>query len=106
MIKICCVPMKIHKVEFKGDIVTKRDIGGSPYTGADWQDDDMDGQSDLTNANADSSTLYHPIAYKSTDCFRATVHFRPDGKKSDGETLLDGYDVEADVRKVKFRLMV
>ena len=53
-------------MKFSGaKIYIKRD-NGTPYSGYAWKDDNLDGKSELDNANADSDVKYQPVAYPST----------------------------------------
>lgn len=104
LIKVKVSAPKIHSVTFNGNITVNKDTGGS-YSGVAWKDDDLDGNSDLTNANADSSKKYHPIAYRSTSTMSATAVFKPNCLKSspaDDKDFITAYDVEAAVKKVRF----
>ena len=94
---------KIHQVLFSGNILIVRDTNGALYTGPGWKDDDLDGVSDLTDANADSSKSYHPVAYLSTKRMDATGVFLPDCTKvSNPAERISDYDVEAAVKKLRF----
>ncbi len=104
LIRVKVSAPKIHSVTFNGNITINKDTGGS-YSGAAWRDDDLDGNSDLTNANADSSKKYHPLAYRSTSTMSATAVFKPNCLKSspvDDKDFITAYDVEAAVKKVRF----
>lgn len=101
LIRIKVAAPKIYNVTFSGNITINKDTGGS-YSGVAWQDDDLDGSSDLTNANADSSKKYHPIAYRSTSTMSASAVFKPNCRNSDDTDFISAYDVEADVKKVRF----
>ena len=94
---------KIHQVLFSGNILIVRDTNGALYTGPGWKDDDLDGVSDLTGANADASKPYHPVAYLSTKRMDATGVFLPDCTKvSNPAERISDYDVEAAVKKLRF----
>ncbi|MBQ6339307.1 MAG: hypothetical protein IJI36_09190 [Kiritimatiellae bacterium] len=94
---------KIHQVLFSGNIAIGRDTNGALYTGPGWKDDDLDGVSDLTGANADASKPYHPVAYLSTKRMDATGVFLPDCTKvSNPAERISDYDVEAAVKKLRF----
>lgn len=106
IIHVRCVPMAVHEVQFPNRIKIKKDAMGAICGDTAWLDNDMDGTSDLIDANADSGKPYHPVAYCSTDYLQATAKFRPNEKKSDGATLLQEseYDARADVIKVRFSI--
>ena len=106
IIHVRCVPMAVHEVQFPNRIEIKKDATGAIYGDTAWLDNDMDGTSDLIDANADSSKPYHPVAYCSTDYLRATAKFRPNEKKSDGATLLQEseYDAVADIKRVRYSI--
>jgi len=94
---------KIHQVSFSDNIAIVRDRNGNQYAGPDWQDDNLDGVSDLTDANADSSKPYHPVAYLSTKRMTATGVFLPNCTKvSNPAELISGYDAEAFVKKLRY----
>lgn len=104
LIRVKVAAPKIHGVTFNGNITINKDTGGN-YSGVAWKDDDLDGGSDLTNANADSSKKYHPIAYRSTSTMSATAVFKPNCLKSNpanDKDFITAYDVEAAVKKVRF----
>ena len=89
----------IYSVSFGGNIQILKDTGGS-YFGVAWQDNDLDGSSDLSNENADSSKKYQPVAYCSTATMSATAVFKLNYKDSVGKYV--NYDVEAAVKKLRF----
>ena len=89
----------IYSVSFGGNIQILRD-NGVKYTGVSWQDNDLDGSSDLSNENADSSKKYQPVAYCSTATMSATAVFKLNYKDSVGKYV--NYDVEAAVKKLRF----
>ena len=102
--RLICIKVaapKIHSVSFGGNIQILKDTGGS-YSGVAWQDNDLDGSSDLSNANADSSKKYHPIAYCSTATMSATSVFKPNCRNSNNTDFISAYDVEAAVKKLRF----
>lgn len=104
LIRIKVSAPKIHSVTFDGNIIIYKDTGGS-YSGEAWKDDDLDGDSDLTDANADSSKKYSPIAYRSTSTMSATAVFKPNCLKSspvNDKDFIIAYDVEAAVKKIRF----
>lgn len=104
LIRVKVSAPKIHSVTFNSNITINKDTGGS-YSGVAWKDDDLDGGSDLTNANADSSKKYHPIAYRSTSTISASAVFKPNCLKSNpanDKDFITAYDVEAAVKKVRF----
>ena len=104
LIRIKVSAPKIHSVTFDGNIIIYKDTGGS-YSGEAWMDDDLDGDSDLTDANADSSKKYSPIAYRSTSTMSATAVFKPNCLKSspvNDKDFIIAYDVEAAVKKIRF----
>jgi len=95
---------KIHAVTFTGNKTILKDDSSGSYSGPDWQDDDLDGTSDLTNANADSSKPYHPIAYRSTDTMEIIdATFKLDARNAKNE-LISGvsYDVTSTTTKLRF----
>ena len=106
VMQIRCVPMAVHKVEFPNRIRIKKDTTGAIYGDTAWLDNDMDGISDMIDANADSSKPYHPVAYCSTDYLQAKAKFKPNEKKCDGTTLLQEseYDARADVKRVRYSI--
>ena len=106
VMQIRCVPMAVHEVQFPNRIEIKKDTTGAIYGDTAWLDNDMDGTSDLIDANADSSKPYHPVAYCSTDYLKAKAKFRPNEKKCDGTTLLQEseYDAVADVKRVRYSI--
>lgn len=104
LIRIKVSAPKIHSVTFDGNIIIYKDTGGS-YSGEAWKDDDLDGDSDLTDANADSSKKYSSIAYRSTSTMSATAVFKPNCLKSspvNDKDFITAYDVEAAVKKIRF----
>ncbi|MDR0933316.1 MAG: hypothetical protein LBM70_09915 [Victivallales bacterium] len=101
LIRVKVSAPKIHSVTFSGDITINKDAGGS-YSGAAWQDDDLDGDSDLSNANADTGKKFQPVAYQSTAIMDASAVFRPDCRNSADTDFISAYDVEAAVKKVRF----
>ena len=99
LICIKVVAPKIYSVSFGGNIQILKDTGGS-YSGVAWQDNDLDGSSDLSEANADSSKKYQPVAYCSTATMSATSVFKLNYKDSQGNYVT--YDAEAVVKKLRF----
>ena len=99
LICIKVVAPMIYSVSFGGNIQILRD-NGVKYTGVSWQDNDLDGSSDLSNENADSSKKYQPVAYCSTATMSATAVFKLNYKDSVGKYV--NYDVEAAVKKLRF----
>lgn len=96
---------EIHRVSFSGNIPIFRDVAQSPYVAPDWLDLNLDGTSDLTDANANTNKAYHPIAYRSTKTLAATGVFRPDCTKvSDTNALIAAFDAEAAVQKLRIAL--
>lgn len=94
---------KIHKISFRNDIDIKKDDGSGVYDDIDWRDNDLDGASDLANANADSSKKYHPIAYKSTDVLSANAVFKIGCTKVTAPSeFIAQFDAEASIQKLRF----
>ena len=94
---------EIHKVSFAGNIGIKRDTTGVLYTAPAWEDDDLDGTSDLTDANANASKPYQSVAYLSTKTLAATGVFLPNCTKvSNPAERIGAYDAEAAVQKLRF----
>ena len=91
----------IYSVSFGGNIQILKDTGGS-YFGVAWQDNDLDGSSDLSNENADSSKKYQPVAYCSTATMSATAVFKPNCWNGNNTDFISAYDVEAAVKKLRF----
>jgi hypothetical protein len=101
---------KINTVQFGGaKIPIWKDVG-IPYYGVAWKDDNLDGESELDNANAVSSVKYQPVAYPSTSKITAQGTFKPYCFKIDKEVtdnpdssdFIQGWDVEAAVKKYRF----
>ena len=110
IIAVKVVAPKINTVKFSGaKIYIKRD-NGTPYSGYAWKDDNLDGESDLNNANAVSTVKYQPVAYKSTSKITAQGTFKPNCLKIDKEgtsnpvssDFIQGWDVEAAVKRYRF----
>ena len=94
---------KIHKVSFLGDIDIEKDDGSGVYDDTDWKDDDLDGESDLTGANANLGKRHHPIAYPSTGTLSAKATFRIGCTKvSDATAFIPQFDAEARIQKLRF----
>ena len=103
MMRVVVVPMALHQVFFKGKTDIIKDGSNECHREAVWQDDDLDGTSDLQNANADASKNYQPVAYASTATLQARPVFKPDCRKSNGTMLtVDELDVKAAVVKVRY----
>ncbi len=95
--------LKIHKVSFIDNTSIRRDDTGVAYSNPAWQDDDLDGMSDMTDANADASKRYQPIAYLSTEKMSATGVFLPACTKvSSRAEFISDFDVTSAVQKVRF----
>ena len=83
--------------------VKKRDQTGASYADPAWKDDDLDGVSDLTDANADASKPYQPVAYLSTKRLLAEGMFLPSCTKvSNPGEYISVFDTEAAVQKLRF----
>ena len=96
---------EIHQVSFSGNIAILRDVAQSVYPAPDWMDANMDGTSDLADANANTNKSYHPIAYLSTDKLSATGVFRPKCTKvSSTNEWIAAFDAEAAVQKLRIAL--
>ena len=96
---------EIHQVSFFGNIAILRDVAQSVYPAPDWMDANMDGTSDLADANANTNKSYHPIAYLSTDKLSATGVFRPKCTKvSSTNEWIAAFDAEAAVQKLRIAL--
>ena len=96
---------EIHQVSFSGNIAILRDVAQSVYPAPDWMDANMDGTSDLADANANTNKSYHPIAYLSTDKLSATGVFRPKCTKvSNTNEWIAAFDAEAAVQKLRIAL--
>lgn len=94
---------KIHQVSFLDNIVIKKDSNGVAYSGPAWKDEDLDGISDLTDANADASKSYQPVAYLSTKSLSAEGLFLPSCTKvSNPGEYIPEFDAEAVVQKLRF----
>lgn len=98
------VPMAVHRVDFIKDIPIIHDLTEKNYSGDAWRDDDLDGTSDLINANADPQKPYQPVAYKSTGKLTVTAQFKPKGMLADGFTPITEYDVKAANNKVSLSI--
>ncbi|MCK4983619.1 MAG: hypothetical protein KAS17_11885 [Victivallaceae bacterium] len=97
VIRVVVVAPKIYSVDFSGDIPIKKDGTTSTYSGVLWQDDDLDGDSDMgTGANA-SNKPYSPVAYESIDTMTAKGVF----KIKVDNTYDKWYDVIATNAKVR-----
>lgn len=95
--------LKIHQVSFLGNIAIKRDETGVVYADPAWKDDDLDGVSDLTDANADAGKFYQPVAYLSTKRLSAEGVFLPVcAKVSNPDEYISSFDAEAAVQKLRF----
>ena len=95
--------LKIHQVSFLGNIAIKRDETGIVYADPAWKDDDLDGVSDLTDANADASKPYQPVAYLSTKNLSAEGKFLPTCTKvSNPGEYISAFDADAAVQKLRF----
>lgn len=94
---------KIHKVTFSNNIGIKRDDGSGSYSNIDWQDNDLDGESDMENANADSGKKYHPVAYRSTDTMSANAVFKIGCTKvTDPTSFIPEFDAESRIKMLRF----
>ncbi|MBR4416205.1 MAG: hypothetical protein IKS67_05500, partial [Victivallales bacterium] len=103
MMRVVVVPMALHQVFFNGKTDIIKDGSDECYSGAVWQDDNLDGTSDLQNANADSTKNYQPVAYASTATLQARPVFKPNCRKCNGTMLtVDELDVKAAVVKVRY----
>lgn len=95
--------LKIHKVIFLGNAAIIKDNTATRYDGPDWQDNNLDGVSDLVNANARLDLPYHPIAFLSTNRSAAVGTFKPNcSKVSDSTKHVLNFDVLAAMRKARF----
>ena len=101
-IAIYVAPPRIKDVTYLNSIQIRRDrvqaSFGMPYTGINWRDDDLDGESDMGKAgsvdadiiaNGNENNHSNPVAYYSKGGFSASINLCPYVAGSDNGALVD-----------------